>query len=214
MAGLCRLVLFGASGLGKDTYDMVCEINKVSPEYEVVAFADDDDAKEGGYLVGIPVRSREWLIENRGNCVCCCTIGNPALRESIMMSLMPTGIKFVTLVHPTAHISIGATVGEGTIIGRLSLIGAEARIGSGVFIDGSVNIGHDAVLDDYVTCFPRVQLSGGVRIGKGASMGGSSFVLPGKKIGAGAVVAPGSIVFGNVKANWHVMGNPAKKIDL
>ena len=53
-----------------------------------------------------------------------------------------------------------------------------------------------------------------MRIGEAACIGAMSFIIEKIKIGAEAVIAPGSIVFCNVKEGIHVMGNPAKRIEL
>ena len=75
-----------------------------------------------------------------------------------------------------------------------------------------VNIGHDVSIGDYTTIMPFTGISGNCKVGETVNIGGHAFVVPGRKIGDGATVAAGSIVFANVKAGTTVLGNPAKRM--
>ncbi len=210
-----NLVIYGAGGMAAETAYLVKEINEVKPEYNIVAFVVDDKwYQENMDLYGIPIKKREWLIENKENIVCSCAIGYPKDRMRIQEELKRDGVKFINLIHPSVKIYQGVSIGEGCIFALNSLISSGAKIGDGVFLSGLVHIGHDSEVADYVTCFPKSQISGGSKIGTGTLIGAMSFINEKKKIGDFAVVAPGSIVLSNVKSNSYVIGNPAKKIDL
>ena len=49
-------------------------------------------------------------------------------------------------------------------------------------------------------------------IGNEVDIGGHAYIVPGRKVGDGAKIAAGSIVFTNVKAGTTVLGNPAKRM--
>ena len=59
---------------------------------------------------------------------------------------------------------------------------------------------------------PGTRISGGCTIGNEVNIGGAAFIIPGKKVGDGARIAAGSIVFSNVRAGTTVLGNPAKRM--
>lgn len=209
------LVIFGAGGMGREVAALVREINGENPVFRHIAYAVDDvSAQKSDSIRGIPVFSREWLIEHRDDVVCACAIGYPKVRRDVQKSLVSAGVRFVSLLHPTTKLGEGTTVGIGCIFQQNCFISVDCRLGDGILLNGDVSIGHDSVLEDFVTCFPRVQLSGNVRIGEAVCMGSVSFVNQGRKVGAEAVVAPGSFVFRNVREGTHVMGNPAKRIEL
>ncbi|UZX04671.1 amino acid adenylation domain-containing protein [Arthrobacter sp. CDRTa11] len=50
---------------------------------------------------------------------------------------------------------------------------------------------------------------GRIHVGRGATIGSRSTLMPGARVGAGAEVAPGSAVLGKVRANQHYAGSPA-----
>ena len=209
------LVLVGAGGFARETSTLVCNINKIEPTFRQIAYVVDDEwYREGMEIRGIPVMSRNWLVNHKDDVVCCCAIGYPKERRSVQKSLMNEGMRFTNLIHPSAWIDAGSVVGTGCIIQTHSLIYVDCKLGDGVFLADYVTLGHDAVLEDYVTCFAKTQISGYVRIGEAACMGSLSFVIEKRRIGKDAVVAPGSIIFSNVKDGTYVMGNPAKRIEL
>lgn len=59
---------------------------------------------------------------------------------------------------------------------------------------------------------PGTSISGYCKIGKQVTVGGHTFIVPGKNIGDRAIIAAGSVVFGNVKSGTTVLGNPAKRM--
>jgi maltose O-acetyltransferase len=110
--------------------------------------------------------------------------------------------------NPCRHISIG----DFTMIsGNLHCdVGAPIRIGN------RVRIGHDVSL---LTVDHQVGAEGmrsgkrkfgPIEIGDGAWLASCVLVLPGVVIGAGAIVAAGSVVTRDVPANTLVVGTPAR----
>lgn len=210
------LVIFGAGGMAKEVAGiLVRDINSAKPTYRHAAYVVDDAYFQAGMFIhGIPVQSREWLVGHKDTVVCVCAIGYPKERRTAQRALEREGVRFVSLMHPTTRLREGTVVGKGCIIQPNCSISLDCKLGDGVFLNGDVNIGHDAILEDFVTCFPRAQISGKVQIKEAACIGSMVFLNEKRKVGAEAVVAPGSIVFGNVKAGTYVIGNPAKRIEL
>jgi acetyltransferase-like isoleucine patch superfamily enzyme/acyl carrier protein len=104
-------------------------------------------------------------------------------------------------------------------------IGDRVRIGPGAAIsaEDSVSIGDDAVLGSFVTIMDTDfhvagdssvrALAVAVVIEPGATIGHQAILLPGTRVGAGASVAPGSVVSGTVLPATSVAGNPAVAVD-
>jgi acetyltransferase-like isoleucine patch superfamily enzyme len=127
--------------------------------------------------------------------------------------------------------SFGLSIGEGSII----YMGLETRAPQGVSIGKDTSIGHNCILDgrkgltigDHVNLSSEVMIwtlqhdmndsgfkavGGAVEIGDYAWVSARAIILPGRKIGKGAVVAAGSVVTKDVEDYAIVGGVPAKKI--
>lgn len=101
------------------------------------------------------------------------------------------------------------------------VIGDRATIKNGVYIFDSIYIGDDVFIGPNVTftndLFPKSQ-RGGVQeeprypktvIEKGASIGGGATILPGIRIGRGALIGAGSVVTKDVNPHAVVYGERA-----
>lgn len=105
----------------------------------------------------------------------------------------------------------GIEIGEGTIIGDHAFLDGRAPliIGNHVDIASQVLI-YNSEHDIHSEGFDPIEEA--VEIGDYAFVGARSVILPGVKIGRGAVVAAGAVVTENVGDFEIVGGVPAKKI--
>ncbi|WP_305093708.1 Pls/PosA family non-ribosomal peptide synthetase [Prescottella sp. R16] len=101
--------------------------------------------------------------------------------------------------------ALGAKVGRGVDLHTLPPVTGMLELGDGCCVEPEVDLSGHWIDGDVVHI-------GEIRIGDGAAIGARSTLLPGARIGRGAEIAPGSAVFGKVKANQHWAGSPAVKI--
>ena len=87
------------------------------------------------------------------------------------------------------------------------------RLGNHVQINLDCTVGHDTVMEDYVTLAPGVHISGRVKICKGAYVGTGASVIPNVTIGAGATVGAGAVVVRDVPPGETHVGIPAKAVN-
>lgn len=207
-----KIVLFGAGGLGKEVANMISEINKCNPMYDLLGFVVEERYfKPNTYVNELPVIGDvQWLLQNK-DVYCCCTIADVYQKARIQDTLSVQGIKFETIKDVTAYVAPFSNIGEGCIIYPYVMISSNVTIEKGVLLNSYVTVGHDACIGKYTTVQPATGISGNVKIGEKVSIGGHAFIIPGKKIGNEAVVAAGSIVFNNVKPHTTVLGNPAMR---
>ena len=82
-------------------------------------------------------------------------------------------------------------------------------IGAHVAINLGCTIGHDAVIDDFVTVSPGCRISGGVRLGSHSYIGTGASILEHVKIGAHAVLGAGAVATKDIDEYMLAVGVPA-----
>lgn len=208
-----KIVLYGASGFGREVANLIKIINKKTPVYEIVGFIDDG-IDIGTFIDGYEViGDKDWFNNHKDvSCVCC--IANVNLKENIQESLTAQGIKFESIIDPNIIIPESSKVGDGCIIYGLTRISVNVTLEDGVFLSSYISVGHDVKIGKYSSIMPGTGISGHCAIGQKVFIGGHSFIVPGKKIGDSATIAAGSVVFTNVRKSTTVLGNPAKRVVL
>ena len=209
-----NIVLYGASGFGKEVAYIIERINAVEPTYHLLGFLDDGPQYHEGMLInGYPwLGNGDWILEHKSDCVCTCTIGYPKTKGEIQRRLTKQGVRFETIIAPDSRISSLCEIGAGSVIFGYTSISVNCKIGEGVLLNGRVSVGHDVEIGDYTTVMVGTAISGGCKIGSEAKIGGHVFIIPEKKVGDNATVTAGSVVFTNVKPGITVLGNPAKRM--
>ncbi len=107
-------------------------------------------------------------------------------------------------------------IGACTYIGELNNIragGGKIIIGKKCLISQNVSIvaaNHSAEFGNYIMDQPWSEKNNFVYIGDDVWIGCGAIILPGVKIGNGAIIGAGSIVTGDVEENAIVVGSPAK----
>lgn len=123
-------------------------------------------------------------------------------------------------IGPRANVQLGCRFYHGTGVS----IGARSVINAGTVLDGRrhpVRIGHDVSIGPEATVLtlghdPQspdfADRGGAVEIGDRVWIAYRAIILPGVRIGEGAVVAAGAVVTRDVEPYAIVAGSPARKI--
>ena len=118
--------------------------------------------------------------------------------------------EWVSVIAPSTFVASSALIGKGCIIYPNCFIGANARLGDGIFmLSGSV-VNHDCVIEDRVTITTHVSLAGTVHVKTGTYLGQSCTVRQVLTIGENCLVGMGAVVTRNVDDNTTVIGCPAR----
>jgi acetyltransferase EpsM len=120
------------------------------------------------------------------------------------------GLRFATVLHPTAHVSPTAVIGEGTIVGAAVVVGAYTQIGRHVMLNRGCLVGHHTEIGDYTSLQSGANIAGSCRIGEAAFIAMSAVVLDHLTVGASSVVAAGAVVVRDVPDHVQVVGVPAR----
>ena len=204
------LVIFGAGGFAREAKQVVDDTNQDSPEWNFIGFLDSDPVKQTGDIHGYPILGgAEWLAGRPGVHVVV-GIGAPAARCRIVTALRASGCsRFATLVHPRAIVGRHVSVGPGTVICGGAGVWVDIALGAHVILNLNCTVGHDAVIGDFVTLAPGVNVSGRVRIGEGCDIGAGAAIVPGVSMGPWAIVGAGAVVTRDLPANVTAVGVPA-----
>lgn len=200
-----RLVVVGAGGHGKVVLATALEVGA-----EVLALLDDDPAKWGASLLGVPVAGPVSLFERfvQEDARFVLAIGENRLRRRLTVLL--DGVRWATLVHPRAYVHATASLGEGTVVFAGAVVQPSARIGRHAIVNTGVVVEHDCQVGDWVHLASGVRLAGGVEIAEGAFLGAGVVVIPGKRVGRWSTVGAGGVVVRDVPDFSLAYGVPAK----
>jgi len=185
------LVIIGAGGHGK----AVAEAALLSGEWQRIAFVDDrwPELRETfGWPVVSDVAGVAALAIHAVGAIA--AVGDNAVREQWVKAIRAAGLPLVTVVHPRACVSAVATIGAGTAIMALAMVGVDAKIGEAAIVNAHVTVDHDASLGDFAHLGVGVQLAGGVKIGARAWLQAGCSAGYRVVVADGVVCAPGTVL--------------------
>ena len=208
------LIILGASGFGREVAWLTERINDNTPTWNLLGFMDDSEDMQGKIINGYKVLGKTADIKKYSDAYFVVAVGSSKIREKIVnnMKAVNPNVKFGTLIDPSVVISSLVTIGEGTIICAHSIITVNIAIGSHVIINLDCTIGHDAVLHNYVTLNPSVNVSGNTDIGHATEFGTGSQIIQGKSVSDYNIIGAGAAVIRDIKEPGTYVGVPAKKI--
>ncbi len=209
-----RIAVFGAGGFGKEVAMLIEQINAATPEWQVIGFYDDGIAKNtlvNGYTCLGGINEINQLQESTGLVL---AIGDPAIKIKIHTKLKNPHLYFPSLIHPNVQMGNRdyVEIGEGCIITAGNLLTVNIRLGNHVILNLACTVGHDAVLEDYTSVMPGVNISGGVKIGQAVYIGTGARIINHLEIGRQTIIGAGAVVIQSLPAHCTAVGVPAKPI--
>jgi sugar O-acyltransferase (sialic acid O-acetyltransferase NeuD family) len=205
-----KLVILGAGGFAREIAWLVWDINQVSNEWEIVGFAEHTTEHVGQVVNGIPIISMEEATRYLPNICAVAAIGDPLLKERAVKEADNFGFKFVRLIHPSVSKSKSVNIGIGSMICAGNILTVNVAIGEHVILNLDCTVGHDSMIEDYVTISPGCHLSGGSRIRRGAFLGTGVVTIENHEIGAYSKIGAGAVVINDIPEKATAVGIPAK----
>jgi sugar O-acyltransferase (sialic acid O-acetyltransferase NeuD family) len=204
--GPAQLLILGTSKFSVEVADLASDC----PEFELVAFVENlDPARCESTLEGLPVIWIDEAAELRDTHLSLCGLGTTK-RSRYTEQAAALGLRFATLVHPTARVSSRSTLGEGTVVSAGAVVGAHTHAGRHVLISAGVLVGHHTRLDDHASLMIGANVAGSCEIGSGVYIGMGARVLDHRRVAAGAVVGAGAVVASDLPERVLALGVPAR----
>lgn len=197
------LVVIGAGGHAKVVISAL-----FAAGYNVTAIYDDDLSRQGQFLQGIEIQGSIADIPRIPNLLAIIGVGDNISRRRISKQLC--GMRWLTVIHPSAWVDPSVRLGVGTVICAGAIVQSEATIGDHVIINTGAIIEHDCQLGNYVHVAPRASLAGGVSVEEGSLVGIGSTVIPGRRIGRWGTIGAGGVVIRDIPPFSIAVGVPAQ----
>ncbi|MDB4915954.1 MAG: sugar O-acyltransferase, sialic acid O-acetyltransferase NeuD family [Gemmatimonadetes bacterium] len=205
-------MIIGSGGHAREALDVVEAINAVAPTYEMVGFLDDDAARVGTTVRGLPVRGPVEDLFELGDVLYFIGIGNCAGRSRVAQRLHGCAARATTLIHPRASLTAHCTFGQGALIAAGCVLTNNVTVGDHSHINIGASVSHDCTIEEFVHLAPGVRLAGNVTVRRGSEIGIGACVVPGIEVGEHTIVGAGAVVIRSLPARVTAAGVPARII--
>jgi sugar O-acyltransferase (sialic acid O-acetyltransferase NeuD family) len=201
------LFIVGAGGFGRETLDAVLAQAEGKSDLIGLAVSFLDHGRAGQVVRGIHVHSPSDAAAGSEYVV---AIADAEARRRLVSQLSTAGLQPRNVVHPSAIIGPETSVGVGCVLLAVSHVSSSVKIGSHVQINYHVTVGHDSIIEDFVTVLPGANVAGAVILKEGCTIGSGAVILPGLTVGPNATVGAGAVVTRDVPGFTIVKGVPAR----
>lgn len=209
------IFIIGAGGVGKEVAYIIEEINEVNPTYNILGFIDDSKEKWGSKILGYEVvGGLDYLEKINFKDSLVIAIANYNVKKSIVEKLSNLKINYPIIKHPKVKLHKSVEVGEGSILYEGIIISPDVKIGKQVIISPKCGIGHDTIIEDYVSLLWNVNISGNDYIEEGVLFGSGSTIIQGKRVKQGSVIGAGAVVVKDIEKKGTFAGVPAKNLGV
>jgi UDP-N-acetylbacillosamine N-acetyltransferase len=179
---------------------------------EIVGFLDDRAEKRGTLFCGSPVLGTLDMLPALRQDVpqAVVAFGNCRGRINAALKALSYGFSLPNLIHPSAVVSQGASIGQGAIIMPGTIINSGSRIGSNIILNTAASIDHECSIGDGVHIAPGARLAGLVTVGNATWIGIGSVIRESVHIGNNVLVGAGSLVLKDIPDGVVAYGSPAR----
>lgn len=212
--GRQRVIVWGAGGHGKVVVDALLAADLC----DVAGIIDDDPRKRGAKILGVPVLDFSGGLAEFANKAdfdgIVVAIGDNYIRSEKFQEALELGITQVTVVHPGAHVSRFAKLGQGVMVLAGAVINPGAVVEDNVCVNTSASVDHDNCLEYSCHILPNATLAGTVRVGEYSYIGSGAVVIPNLTIHKYSYLGAGAVAIKDVPEGVVSAGNPAVQIRL
>ena len=195
-----EVIIIGAGGHAAeiDEYIRYAQRKTGEKKLKVIGFIDDAPEAYGKYRFSAPDLGSIREHEVRTNCDYIIGIANIKYRQPIIERFVANGARFTSFIHCDAYISESAKIGKGVVIAPSVNVGPNVVIGDYTLLNARCSRGHDTIVGKYNFISPNVCFSGFTTVGDGNLFGINSATIPGINIGDGNKIAAGMTLDKNI----------------
>lgn len=218
-SSLRKLVIVGAGGFGREVKWLIERINQNSldnyqqKDWDIQGFIDDGIPK-GTFIEEIPVLGDlNWLLMRKEPISVVCAIGFSKIRKKVIENLKKNKeLDFPNIIDPSVLMSNCIKMGKGNILCAENILTVNIQMDDFIVLNLDCTVGHDAILESYVTVYPSVNISGCVHIESCSEVGTGCHIIQGINIGKNTIIGAGAVVVKDIPACCTAVGNPARPI--
>ena len=204
------IYIIGASGFGREVVWLLEELS----EWNIKGFIDDNETIQGEKINGITVIGTvDFLLGRKEETNVVIAIGNPSVRSMIYEKLkFNNNILFPNIIAKNIRIDKTIKMGIGNIICSHSILTVNIELGNFNHVNLDCTVGHDVIMNDFITVYPSVNISGNVEIGNYCEIGTGTQIIQGKSITDNVIIGAGAGIVKNIKESGTYVGCPVRRI--
>lgn len=204
------IYIIGASGFGREVAWLLEELS----EWNIKGFIDDNETIQGEKINGITVIGTvDFLLGRKEETNVVIAIGSPSVRSMIYEKLkFNNNILFPNIIAKNVRIDKTIKMGIGNIICSHSILTVNIELGNFNHVNLDCTVGHDVIMNDFITVYPSVNISGNVEIGNYCEIGTGTQIIQGKSIVDNVIIGAGAGVVKNIKESGTYVGCPVRRI--
>ena len=208
------VVIIGAGGFAREVLDIFDACNQDKLSYEVLGYIVEAKYGAPGTLENEkPILGDfDWLERHVEDVFTVCGVSAPHHRMRLVQRAREVGSRFCNIIHPSAILTRWVSMGEDVIITAGCIFTNQIRIGNHVHVNLDCTIGHDTVIEDFVTLAPGVHVSGKVTLAEGCNVGTGTNIIEKIYVGKWSIIGAGSTIVRDVPPNTTVVGVPGRVI--
>jgi sugar O-acyltransferase (sialic acid O-acetyltransferase NeuD family) len=202
-----KLILVGDSAFAEIAYEYFTH----DSDYEVVAFAVEQEFLKRDELFGLPVVPFEELVERYAPeehefyAALVYTQGN-ALRARLYRAAKEMGYRPASYISPRAFVWRNVVLGEHCFVFENNVLQPFVTLGDNVVLWSGNHIGHHSRIADHCFVSSHVVISGFCEIGEACFLGVNTTVANNTKVGNRCLVGAGALILGDVGDDEKVVG--------
>jgi len=191
-----KTIIIGAGISGTALLEMID-----NNEYTIVAFIDDDKAKHGKVIGGVPVVGNASLIKNFAEALpvgAIVSITDNSSRKKIYKALKTLGFTILKVINQNSIINDKVKIQEGTVIMAGVIINSNVNIGVNNIVQSGAIIESNTFIGDHTLISSGAIIGSDVKIGESVMIGMGSIIASGISISDNSVVAAGTVVSSDI----------------